>query len=179
MPDFPNLEVGGTGFKLNDIYADISPQALGQLVDYITQSGIPIPVTQIVGFSGFTAKTASIVSATETRTSSTFGDLTTVGPTLSGLPDGQYLLLYGCTSWIGTVGAGKGANMSVQVNSASATTADQTVSQVGNPVSVMVARTKTLNGGGNTITAKYASTDNVATASFSDRWLIALKYANA
>lgn len=74
MPDFPNLEVGGGGYKLNDIYTDISPQALGQLVDYVTQSGIPIPVSQIVGFpqqSRFLDRNTSTVDVANTAADTT------------------------------------------------------------------------------------------------------------
>ena len=71
MTDFPSLDTGGANTKVNDIYKDVSPQALGQLVDYITQSGIPIPVSQIVGFqqqTRFLDRSATTVDVANTVT---------------------------------------------------------------------------------------------------------------
>jgi hypothetical protein len=82
MTDFPNLHPEEGGAKINNIYDDISPQALGQLVDYITQSGIPIPISQVIGFTTFTVQAAPQINADESTSSTSYVDLATVGPQL-------------------------------------------------------------------------------------------------
>ena len=178
MPDFPNLEVGGTGFKLNDIYTDISPQALGQLVDYITQSGIPVPVSQIVGFQQFTVQAASPVGVetNETTTSTSYTDLTTVGPQLTGLSDGKYLVMFGAVAKGNA--AGNSAYMSPSVNSATPADGDSAKTDISSGfVGVSRALTVTLSGGNNSIAMKY-KTQSAGTAGFQTRWLLVLRYAN-
>jgi hypothetical protein len=129
----------------------------GWLPEWIGQSGIDIPISQVIGFSQFTAQTAARIITSEGRTSSTYGDLATVGPTLTDLPDGQYLVLFGTGAAVTTVATT--AVMNVQINS-----------------TVLAA---TLNNSGvNTLTAKYRSGDNATNSQFLNRWLIALKYSN-
>ena len=174
MPDFPNLEVGGTGFKLNDIYTDISPQALGQLVDYITQSGIPIPVAQIVGFAQFTAQSAPFIGTSETTTSTTYADLTTVGPTLSYVSNGKYLIAFGCTA------SNSGQNATyISPNVNGTTPSDNDAAQTATAAAGSLARitTASLSAGNNTVKLQYKVA--AGTGTFLNRWLVLLKYANA
>lgn len=157
------------------------PQAFwAALIDrVIVDAPAQIPVAQLQGFSQFNA-THSFIFTLETRTSSTFGDLATVGPRITGLSDGKYVFYFGCAAWVATAGTGKEALMDIQINSAAVDGNDACVSEVAQPVSIAIAVTKTIKtGGNNSVTAKYASLDNVTQASFARRWLVAQRIGNA
>ena len=174
MTDFPNLHPEEGGAKINNIYTDISPGALGQLVDYITQSGIPIPISQVVGFAQFTAQSASPVTAGENTASTTYVNLTTTGPQVTGLPSGQYLLLYGCAALQATAGD---LLMAPSINSATPVDADAALTSTPTASGAVRAVTKTLSLASNTVLAQYRVTGGTGT--FKNRWLVALKFANA
>ena len=174
MPDFPNLEVGGTGFKLNDIYTDISPQALGQLVDYVAQSGVTIPVSQIIGFTTFTAQSAPLITASDTTTSTTYVDLAHAGPTLSNISNGKYVIAFGCNA----SNSGQNATYaSPSVNGA--TPSDNDACSNAQAASGSIARltTATLSAGNNTVKIQYRTA--AGTATYLNRWMVLLKYTNA
>lgn len=165
---------------LNDPFTQM--QLLNQFWDYLTQriavAGIPVSISQVTGFSQFNAESAEVATS-ETTASTTFTDLATAGPTLSGLSDGSYVVLLGC--WASSNTAGQAADMSVQVNSAAVDGNDgvRTFGTTG-PEALARAVVKTLsNDGDNTITAKYRASGGGATATFVNRWLVALRYANA
>lgn len=156
---------------------DFSTEALGQLRTWLEQNPPSIPVTQILGFSQFTAQSAPTIETNEATASTSYVDLATVGPQLTGLPDGKYVILFGCLS--STSVPGFGAGMSVQVNSTTPTTPETLVSLVSSLTPGAFGLAKTLNGGGNnTLTAKYA-TGGGATATYQRRWMLALRYSNA
>lgn len=165
---------GGTPV-INSIF-DFSAEALGQLKVWIEQSGLNLPITNIIGFQQFTVQNAPFIFTSQSRTSSTYGDLATVGPTLTGLPDGKYVIMFGCAS---AAAGGTEAGMSVQINSDAVDSDDSVVSAASSLTAGSIAVVKTLSAGGNnSITAKYASLDNVNSATFARRWLLALRYAN-
>lgn len=148
------------------------------LVQYIALNQPPIPIGQIFGYSQTVPQSATFIVTGETRTSSTFGDLATVGPTLTGLPDGKYLFLYGCDA-AGDPGVSN-AQMSIQVNATAAATNDAASTSAAFLTSIMKVVEKTLAGGGNnTVTAKFRSSNNVFACSFSSRFLIGLRTGNS
>jgi hypothetical protein len=149
----------------------------GWLPEWIGQSGIDIPISQVIGFSGFTVTVAPRINANELTSSASYGDLATVGPVLTGLPDGQYFIILGC---IGGSGAVRAVAMAPKVNSTEAVDdnaaiiSDTTVGAGGVGACAM-----TLDGGGNnTITARYRSVTGLNVA-ISNRWMAVLKYTNA
>lgn len=146
------------------------------MIDRVATSGFDLPVSQIVGFSQNLPQYA-FVGDRETTTSSTFTDLPHAGPTLTGLPDGTYLVGYGARMIGGD--ANGGAWMSVSVNGAAAQDNDAALNTNAFAVTSPNFVVKTLsNDGNNTLEAKYRR-DGTATADFSVRWMIALKQANA
>ena len=154
----------------------VSSDFLGQLRTWLEQNPPSIPVTQILGFTQFAVQLATSVETTETTVSDTYADLATVGPTLTGLSDGKYLVLFGCSAK-GSI-AGSGGLMGIATDTAVASDNEQAGNTYTDFVSVVRATTKTLSNGNNTITAKYRRNNATGTASFAHRWLIALRYAN-
>lgn len=150
----------------------------GWIPKYIEVNPPLLPISQIAGFSQFTAQPADFVAATETTTSTTYGDLATVGPVLSGLPDGQYLFYYGCASKVGTVDSGQEADMSISVNASTPADMDAVITEIQNYGMGMIVVAKTLAAGGNnTVQAKYKSVDG-SEVGFARRWMIGLRFAN-
>ena len=170
---FPELTPPGGKPVINSIF-DFSDAALGQLRLWLEQNPPAVPITSILGFSQFTAQLAS-VSTTETTTSTTYADLATAGPTLSGLPDGRYLYLVDVTSF--NSAAGNACISGVTINGSAP--ADDTKSAINtgtDQVSAIGAGLATLSAGSNTLKVQYRV--NAGTGSFSYRNLIALRYAN-
>jgi len=159
-----------------------SPQRITQLVmPYIVSaievSNLLIPISQIFGFTGYTANLAEVTTL-ETTTSTAYTDLATTGPTLT-LGPGMYVVLVNAAMNNNT-----GTEQSFMSHSANgAAAADANAARVGLSAGVTVASMAvslvTLTGGTNTITAKYRSTNAAATATFLNRRIAAIKYANA
>jgi hypothetical protein len=146
--------------------------------EYMTQYNAlnqpPIPIGQIFGFTQFTGQIATIAT-TESTTSATEVDLTTPGPTLTGLPGGRYVFLWGAAARNTTGGAV--ARMHLIVNGG----APQGTAQAGSVsefFSVMSFSVEDLPDGDNTVTTKYSQSGG-GTASFQDRNLFSLRIANS
>ena len=149
---------------------------MSYIVDYVQTSRLIIPIGQVFGFSGFTAQASDFIATSETTTSNTYTNLATVGPTLDGLAAGRYVIFLTSLSAIAT--AGGQAYMSVSVNGAAASDTGSSQVWTSTFASVTVPSLVTLsNPGGNSLVAKYRSS-NGSTATFSNRQIFALKYAN-
>jgi hypothetical protein len=134
--------------------------------EWVTQVGIDVPISQITGFSGFTAQAATRISVSEGTGSATYVDLATVGPTLTGLFGAAAVTTSGvCFMAIAENGAAASDSQSAQF----ATT-------TGGVSGAAAYLTTLSNGGNNSLEAKYRTT--AGTGTFNHRWLIALKYAN-
>ena len=157
---------------------NFTPQALEELAGWFEQRGLRTPISQIVGFKQFLGQTSTSVLTIETTTSTLYGDLATVGPTVSGLADGNYLVFHGCRSAIGVTDGSDQARMAIPVNGAAASDNECASSSWAGFMSVTMLNARKLTvGGNNTIQAKYKSNAG-ATAYFGTRWLIALRYGN-
>jgi hypothetical protein len=165
---------------LSDIY-QITPDALEQIALYIEQRGLRTPVSNIVGFQQFAAINATPVLTIESTASTTYTDLATTGPTLTGIANGNFLVLFGCRADPG--GSTSAARMSISPNGAAASDNNSCSSDSQNLIagmSIMRAFTVQLTttaAGGNTLQAKYRVT-GATTGNFGQRWLVALRYAN-
>lgn len=148
---------------------------LSFLVDYLSVNQPAIPISQIFGFSQFTAQ-GSEVAAQESTTSDIATDLTTTGPALSNLGPGNYVVLWGAN--LLNVTAGKDAVMSLSVTGGTSPSdtviAGSTASFISGARAALIA----LTGETNSITAKYKRGGTGGTATFYGRWLIAIRYAN-
>lgn len=148
---------------------------------YATQSWLkdaPVfPISQVFGFTQFTAKTTAAISTTESTTSATLADLATVGPTLVGLSPGSYLVLWGCDASV-SAGTTLGGMAITTGPTFASTIAAGAVTQATAELSIMKFAFVRLTAPTTDLRAKYQSTDGVSSASFANRTLAALKYAN-
>lgn len=161
---------------VTSLLKDFSAEALGELRTWLEQNPPAVTIQSIVGFTQFVVRAAPSIQTAEGTTSATYVDLATVGPTLTMLPDGQYLVLYG--AYGSTSSAAQAVWMSVQPNSTAASDNDAAAFNTTSGVPGARGFLATLrNAGNNTLTAKYRA-DGAATGSFGRRWMIAFKYAN-
>ena len=144
------------------------------ILDQIALRGTPISVNQIQGFSGFQFQSAEVVTS-EATSSLSYADLTTPGPTLSGLADGRYAVFIG--GYFDTP-LGNGGAISLHVNGSPSTgfvgmgSQDARLACSSSNLSVQTLT----NDNNNTLTLKYYVSGGTTT--FSNRWLTAVKYAN-
>lgn len=175
--DWANAAQPGTTPKINSIF-DFSAEALGQLKLWLEQQGLNIPVSNILGFSQFTAKYANEDSEGHT-TSTTYADPNVsgaAGPSLTGVSPGKYLLMFGGSGT--TSSSGSVAMMSVQLNGAGATDTESVeINTVGTHASVSRAIIKTVTAANSTIKLVMRSTGG-NDIDFRYRWVLALRYAN-
>lgn len=136
-----------------------------------------IPISQVFGFP-LTTPVSNEVQTSEGTASNSFADLATVGPQLTGLPSGTFLFFFGCTSWNSS--GGGDAVMGLKINSTEASDTESTHSSVNVTPGPSVSRVlqKTLTVADNTVTARYHRSGGVGTATFEQRWLIAMRVAN-
>jgi hypothetical protein len=128
-----------------------------------------IPISQIYGFKVQSVKSAPDILAAQATTSTSYVDLTTIGPTLSQIPNGFYLVLFGANVWVATDNQ---KHMSLSVDGAAASDADAMISQ-GHASGRSVLVDLTNGDHQHTLTAKYRAA--TGTGTFADRWLQALK----
>lgn len=154
----------------------IPPDFMAYVLDYIQVSRLQIPIGQVFGFSQFTARIAPDVLTQEATSSVTYTDLATVGPTLDGLPDGQYVILFGAAAV--SNGAGIGARVSFSLNGGAAQDASSILVE-DKQASISRGIIQALhNGSGNMIQLKYRVGNVANIGTFQNRWLLALKYGN-
>ena len=134
---------------------------------------------QVEGLTQFDPRAATpIAGLNESTTSTTYTNLTTVGPELTGIGKGDYLLLFG--SQVVTANNGEVGLVSVSINGVAAADSDALI--VGSPGSTINASSmrvvaKELALASNSITMKYRSSLGNAVF-FQNRWLFALKTGN-
>lgn len=157
-----------------EVIQQVAPNFFAYMVDYLSVNQPLVPISQISGFSQFTAK-FDLVATAQSTSSTSFVDLGTVGPQLTGLPRGSYVILFGAQ-----YAKASGATMSVSLNGASADVEDGATTAVntGAGMSIMRAVAKTLTDPeSNSVVVKYKSDDG-GSSSWQNRWLIVLRYAN-
>jgi hypothetical protein len=181
--DFAQASLPGQKPVITSLMKDFTAEALEQLRFWLEQNPPAVPIQQVLGFSQFLAQRV-FVSAFETTTSTSFTNLTTAGPSITGLSDGKYLIITSALINVGPTGADAVAFMAPSANGAAA---DETQGALmensttsGHPRATLFGATlMTLNAGGNnTVTAKYKTSLASTYGGFQYRSLIALKYAN-
>ena len=145
---------------------------IGYLVERMALDGLQIPVSQLSGFSTFTAQFAPIIATVETTTSTSYVNLTTTGPQLTGLPDGQYVFIWSALAFCSA--SSDAAIMAVGYNGAATdNTVQARTNQTVDYTSIVALNIQTLSAGSNSVLAKYKTGTS---ATFSNRSLLALKY---
>lgn len=134
-------------------FAQVPPLFLGGMVDYLTVNQPEIPASQVFGFSNYVPSYATVATS-ETTASTTYVDLATAGPTISGIPDGDYFILLG--GRLSVTPAPNSTFISLSINGSTPADADGALQPLGSAISVVTGIQKTLsNSGSNTIKCQY------------------------
>lgn len=133
-----------------------------------------IPYTQFLGGRLNIAKSGDYIVTNESRSATAWGDLTTVGPTVSNLADGSYLIIWGCT-----ISSEEGL-MGVSINGADPSD-DRAVGTAGasaivSPAYAYIADLK--NNNNNTVQCKYRNVVGGG-SNFRRRWLAVIRISQA
>lgn len=152
---------------------------LAYLQDYFSSADpLTLTTSSLLDFARFTIKSSDFVPALEATPSVSYADMVNVGPTLSSLPDGRYLVIVSAIMRVNGT-SGDGSYMSPSINGSNPSDADGARNNSLSEVGVAGFSLQTLTAGNNTIVAKYrVSTGTSSTASFSQRKMFALRYAN-
>lgn len=176
--DWTSASAPGATPKINSIF-DFSAEALGQLKVWLEQAGMNLPISNIIGFSKFTAKFASEASEAH-RNVAGYGDPNVsgvAGPTISGLPNGSYVVTFG-GSGTGTAASNVVAYMAVSVNGSTPVDADSCEAQGTGHYSTSRSILVSLTAGSNELKALYKTSDGTDRGDFRYRWMVAQRYAN-
>lgn len=174
------------GVQFTDTYPtiksfnDFSDEALQGLRNWLEINPPTLPISQIVGFSQFTANAARTPDES-TTTSTTYADPTSgvAGPEVDSLPDGHYVCFFGAST-TGISSDNTVTFTTVEVNGVvpsddlSAIEAQQDLH-----ASVSGAVLLDLKGGGNnTVKLVYRTTTGTG-VDIRSRWIVMLRYSNA
>jgi hypothetical protein len=162
---------------LKETFRSVPDEFVSWMVDKNSMYGLGVPIGQVIGFTQFTPKVADFVANDDSSTSTSYGDLAHVGPTLTELSAGSYMVFY----WVDVFdnAAANRSFASLSINAAAPDDADALKSLNVGPTTLRFnITTKTLPEPNNTIQLKYRSGDG-AVIHWSNRGLAAIKYANS
>lgn len=141
---------------------------------------LSLPASSLLGAASFIYRVASQVDASETTASTTFVDLSTVGPELTQLANGRWLVFWGAKFENMSTDAHGYMGMSVNGSTPSDSQVAHNHEDVDGIQALMYARHFGIGGApaltadhNNTLTAKYKASGG--TARFEDRWMVALR----
>ncbi len=158
---------------LADPISNLPPEFTKWLEDFQALNIPQIPISQIVGFTGFVGKFNKVTTAVSESTGSTaYVDLATPGPMLTGLADGTYFFLYGAEVFDSP---GFSAELTLSMNSGTPAPGDLATAASGIALGFTTATLK--NNNDNSVRMVYA-TSGGGTASFNRRALFGLRLAN-
>ena len=115
-----------------------------------------IPYSHIFGSKQNTARSGVSVTASETTASTAYTDLTTVGPEITNIADGTYLVMYGVQCR---------ARASISVNGAAASDDDSIWGEEADPAAARMKIVSMSNNNSNSVKMVYKN------GTFSHRWL--------
>lgn len=147
---------------------EFPPEFKQWLTEYVAQNVPKLPISQVFGFQLQRVRTDT-VDTSQARSSTAYGDLTTVGPTLSDLANGWYLLIFG-----GNITGVNQGRISVSLNGVAAADDDGVLGGVTHASGMRILLTHLTANNRNEIVLKYRSTDG-SSQSFAFRYIHAIK----
>lgn len=145
------------------------------LLGYVAQNIPQIPFSQIVGFPHFRARMDEITTA-ESTTSSDYVDLTTEGPEIAGLSNGQYVVQFGAYA---ETTSNVSLRVSISINGSVPTFAHSAELDGPGGASISQQVAVTLDGGNsNSIKLQYKTVTAGLAGTFGRRWLTVFRSGN-
>ncbi len=165
--------------------AEGEKQLMSWVTDWVGRSLAVTQGSQIIGVPQLAFVEAPMVASPGSTTSGTFVDLTNIGPTLSGITDGNYIFFWGCT--IQATGAGDVVGqMSILPSWAGGS--DSHVAPCAIPLNTMnnavysrafgtqgPAVVDSSGQGNNSARARYRRQSGAGTAVFTNAWMCAVR----
>jgi hypothetical protein len=141
------------------------------LADYIGTNVPKMPIRHVYGFQVETVRVAPTIVTAQACTSTSYGDLATVGPSLTGLANGLYLVVYGATA-NGAIDSRQG----VSINGAAVNTDEELTHSFffGGGALATSFMTRMTSDHNNSLVTKYRI-DSAGSVNFEKRWLVAFK----
>ncbi len=162
MPEFPAEPVRDEVAQLLSHPLHFPDEFKRWMGDYITVNVPLIPFSHIFGSKVNIARSGNYVAASETPSvPGTYGDMTTVGPQITGLADGKYLFAYGFKS------RGQG---SLSFNGSTPEDDDSLEATESVPTTGRLIMKTLQNNDNNTVKVQYKGV-----RAFQDRWLMAIR----
>ncbi len=172
---------------LNTLLSDptlLPDKFLNWLPNHLTLNPPDINIDQINGYQENSSSGAQTITVEETTTSASYTNLTTLGPTLTKLEDGLYVVSYGMSAKINNVNTRAKANIAINGFASDANSPQVYTSNAGGMVGCSATATVRLEGGvaGNTLQLQYAvgvaGGTPANTGTFGQRYLNASRIAN-
>lgn len=138
--------------------------------------GFELPISQVLGFSQFTAQAATRIATNDSTSSVTYVGGGTPGPTLTGLSPGRYVVQFG--AFARTTNNAHAARMSVEITGQGTSDSNSAAWTTTDGVAGGASFVATLTEPNSSLTGKYRIDNAASTAFFAERWLIALRFAN-
>lgn len=135
-----------------------------------------LPISQVSGFSQFQATASYTAGSFNPTAGNTFA--TVAAPSLTSLPDGGYLVLFGFQAQISNSGVRSGISINGATPAAPFCLVQNNDAADLIQMSAAAAFVTTMSNGLNTLQTQYDSNLSVSVGAVQDRWIIALKYAN-
>ena len=162
MSDFPDEATRDEMAQLLSHPLQFPEEFKRWMSDFITTNIPMIPFSHIFGAKVNIAKSGDYISTEETIGAGTWVDVATVGPQVTGLADGRYLIAFGHK--------GRG-DASLSFNGATALDEDGIYANESNPNSGRMIVRSVQNKDNNSICMKYQESGR----STRDRWLVVIR----
>ncbi len=130
------------------------------LGDFVSVNIPMIPFSHIFGAKVNLARSGDYIAASETKATSGYGDLPTVGPQITNLADGKYLFAFGIKSR---------QKASLSYNGSAPSDEESITANESNPNGGRLLIKMLSNNNKNTVCVKYIN------GTFQDRWLVAIR----
>jgi hypothetical protein len=160
--------------KLFSSPMDIPPEWKAWLVSFLEANPPLLPISQIHGFSDFTATYQETADNDAITVANTWQTLAHSGPDIAEVPKGRYIILYGCN--YDATGGATGFMGPVFNGAASPSVFVEIVPVNVERFILMRANLVDLTEDANTVGFKYQASQ--VGPKFASRWTIILKYAN-
>jgi hypothetical protein len=177
LPDFHEAVLPGQHAKITSIITDFTPEALEQLRFWLEQNPPAVPIASVLGYSQIVPQRAT-VPTTESTTSLSFTDLATIGPALTGVPAGLYLIMV--SGWLSVSASATATAQMVPAINGTALGPDAAALFTGatGRATVVGMTVQRLTLDNNTIGSKYRIDESGASGLFAYRNLVAIRMGN-
>lgn len=178
VPEIPNFDQYLTPEERSTLQRLLSapeefPREFGSWISaYLAVNG-ELDKRQINGVSNFSVYPADEVVDEDSVSSTSFGDLSHVGPSLTGLKNGLYIVQFGGLARAGDAD-GSYAIETISVNGT--VTSDEIWAGANFSSVSKTAHVALTQGNNNSIVAKYRRFGGAAAVTWRQRWMVAIRY---